>query len=105
MDLIEINEAFAAVPLVSTLIMAGGDRERAEAIRARTNVNGGAIAIGHPTGATGARLVMTLIYELRRRRQAAGDSRPYHGVATICGGIGEAEAIVVRVGAPERSVA
>ena len=69
MDLIEINEAFAAVPLVSTLIMAGGDVEKAEAIRARTNANGGAIAIGHPTGATGARLVMTLIYELRRRRQ------------------------------------
>jgi acetyl-CoA C-acetyltransferase len=98
MDLIEINEAFAAVPLVSTLIMAGGDAKKAETIRARTNVNGGAIAIGHPTGATGARLVMTLMYELRRRRQAAGDSRPYFGVATICGGIGEAEAIVVRVG-------
>jgi acetyl-CoA C-acetyltransferase len=99
MDLVEINEAFAAVPLVSTLVMAGGDRARAEAIRTRTNVNGGAIAIGHPTGATGARLVMTLIYELRRRRDAAGESRPYHGLATICGGIGEAEAIIVKVGA------
>jgi acetyl-CoA C-acetyltransferase len=97
MDLVEINEAFAAVPLVSTLIMAGRDRERAEAIRKKTNVNGGAVAIGHPTGATGARLVMTLIYELRRRREAAGESRPYYGVATICGGIGEAEAIVVKV--------
>ena len=97
MDLIEINEAFAAVPLVSTLIMAGGDRERAEAIRAKTNVNGGSIAVGHPTGATGARLVMTLIYELRRRREVAGDLRAYHGVATICGGIGEAEAIVIKV--------
>lgn len=97
-DLIEINEAFAAVPLLSTLAMAGGDRERAEALRAKTNVNGGAIAVGHPTGATGARLVMTLIYELRRRRDAAGDTRPYYGVATICGGVGEAEAIVARVG-------
>jgi acetyl-CoA C-acetyltransferase len=96
-DLIEINEAFAAVPLVSTLIMAGLDREQAEEIRGKTNVNGGAIAIGHPTGATGARLIMTLIYELRRRRESAGDSRPYHGLATICGGIGEAEAVVVRV--------
>jgi acetyl-CoA C-acetyltransferase len=96
-DLIEINEAFAAVPLVSTLIMAGLDRERADAIRSKTNVNGGAIAIGHPTGATGARLIMTLIYELRRRRAAAGDERAYHGLATICGGIGEAEAVVVRV--------
>jgi acetyl-CoA C-acetyltransferase len=98
MDLVEINEAFAAVPLVSTLIMAGGDPQRAEEIRARTNVNGGAVAIGHPTGATGARLIMTMVYELRRR--AAGESRPYYGVATICGGIGEAEAIVVRVSAP-----
>jgi acetyl-CoA C-acetyltransferase len=96
-DLIEINEAFAAVPLVSTLVMAGLDRDKAEAIRQKTNVNGGAIAIGHPTGATGARLIMTLIYELRRRREAAGNGRPYHGLATICGGIGEAEAIVVRV--------
>jgi acetyl-CoA C-acetyltransferase len=103
MDLVEINEAFAAVPLVSTLVMAGGDRDKAEAIRNKTNVNGGAVAIGHPTGATGARLVMTLIYELRRRREAAGESRPYFGVATICGGIGEAEAIVVRVGATARS--
>src|SRR3989304_3732729 len=67
--------------------------------RARTNVNGGAIPIGPPPGATGARLVMTLIYELRRRRDAAGESRPYHGLATICGGIGEAEAIIVKVAA------
>jgi acetyl-CoA C-acetyltransferase len=97
MDLIEINEAFAAVPLVSTLVMAGGDPERADALRAKTNVNGGSIAIGHPTGATGARLVMTLLYELRRRREASGESRPYRGVATLCGGVGEAEAIVVEV--------
>jgi acetyl-CoA C-acetyltransferase len=96
-DLIEINEAFAAVPLVSTLIMAGRDEEKAEEIRAKTNVNGGAIAIGHPTGATGARLVMTLIYELRRRRAEAGNGRPFFGLATICGGIGEAESIVVKV--------
>jgi acetyl-CoA C-acetyltransferase len=98
MDLIEINEAFAAVPLVSTLIMAGGDQAKAEEIRAKTNVNGGAIAIGHPTGATGARLVITLIHELRRRRRAAGDTRPYYGLATLCGGIGEAEAIIVKEG-------
>ena len=97
MDLIEINEAFAAVPLVSTLILAGRDREKAEAIRARTNVNGGAIAIGHPTGATGVRLIMTLLYELGRRRRAAGNARPYYGLVTICGGIGEAEAVIVKV--------
>jgi acetyl-CoA C-acetyltransferase len=96
-DLIEINEAFAAVPLVSTLIMAGGDRDKAQEVRAKTNVNGGAIAMGHPTGATAARLVMTLSYELRRRREAVGDTRPYYGLATLCGGIGEAEAVIVKV--------
>jgi acetyl-CoA C-acetyltransferase len=96
-DLIEINEAFAAVPLVSTLILAGKDPKKAEALRAKTNVNGGAIAIGHPTGATGVRMIMTLVYELRRRRQAAGDTRPYYGLATLCGGIGEGEAVIVKV--------
>lgn len=96
-DLIEINEAFAAVPLISTLILAGLDREKAEQIRAKTNVNGGAIAIGHPTGATGARLIITLVHELRRRRAADGSGRPYYGLATLCGGIGEAEAVIVKV--------
>jgi acetyl-CoA C-acetyltransferase len=96
-DLIEINEAFAAVPLVSTLIMAGRDPKKAEDIRARTNVNGGSIAIGHPTGATAARMIMTMMFELRRRREASGDSRPYYGLATLCGGIGEGEAVVVKV--------
>ena len=96
-DLIEINEAFAAVPLVSTLIMAGRDKEKAEAIRAKTNVNGGAIALGHPTGATGARLIITLVHELRRRREASAGARAYYGLATICGGIGEAESVIVKV--------
>lgn len=98
-DVIEINEAFAAVPLISTLIMAGRDPKRAEAIRAKTNVNGGAIAIGHPTGATGGRLITTLIFELRRRFQAAGGTRPYYGLVSICGGVGEAEAVIVKVDA------
>ena len=97
MDLIEINEAFAAMPLVSTLIMGGRDPKKTEEIRAKTNVNGGAIAIGHPTGATGARLIMSLVYELRRRREASGESRPFYGIATICGGIGEGEAVIVKV--------
>jgi len=97
MDLIEINEAFAAMPLVSTLILGDRDPTKVEEIRARTNVNGGAIAIGHPTGATGARLIMALIYELRRRREASGESRPFYGIATICGGIGEGESVIVKV--------
>ena len=98
MDRIEVNEAFAAVPLVSTLVMSGGDLEKAREIRKKTNVNGGSIAIGHPTGATGARLVMTLIYELQRCYTSDRAARPYFGLATICGGLGEAEAIIVRVG-------
>ena len=99
MDLIEINEAFAAVTLVSTWLLADRDRAKAEQIRAKTNVNGGAIALGHPTGATAARLVMTLIYELRRRKRAAGNGTPLYGLATLCGGIGEGEALVVKVDA------
>jgi acetyl-CoA C-acetyltransferase len=89
-DLIEINEAFAAMPLVSTKVLAEGDPTRMEAIRAKTNVNGGAIALGHPTGATAARLVLTVAHELRRRGGGLG-------LATLCGGIGEGECVIVRV--------
>ena len=89
-DVIEVNEAFAAVPLVTTLVLAAGDQTAAERLRERTNLNGGAIAIGHPTGATAARLVMAAVGELRRRGGGLG-------LVTICGGIGEAEAVVVRV--------
>ncbi|MFI0794981.1 thiolase family protein [Micromonospora rubida] len=89
-DLIEVNEAFAAVPLVTTLALAGGDRDEALRLRERTNVNGGAVAVGHPTGATGGRLVMTMINELRRR----GGGR---GLVAICGGVGEAESVIVTV--------
>jgi len=88
--LIEVNEAFAAVPLVTTLVLADEDAAAAERLRERTNVNGGAIAFGHPTGATGGRLLMTAISELRRRGGGVG-------LVTICGGVGEAEAIVLEV--------
>jgi acetyl-CoA C-acetyltransferase len=87
-DLIEINEAYAAVPLVSTLLLAEGNKSLAAQLRARTNIHGGAVAIGHPLGASGARLVMTLINGLRRR----GGGR---GVAAICGGFGQGDAILV----------
>ncbi|MFC0530502.1 thiolase family protein [Phytohabitans kaempferiae] len=89
-DLIEVNEAFAAVPLVTTLRLAGGDPARAAELRERTNVNGGAVALGHPTGATGARLVMTIVAELRRRGGGIG-------LVTMCGGIGEGNAVLLRV--------
>jgi acetyl-CoA C-acetyltransferase len=91
-DLIEINEAFAAVPLVTTAVLADGDTLRKDRLRERTNVNGGAIAVGHPTGATALRLVMTLADELRRRGGGLG-------LATICGGIGEGHAAVIEVDA------
>jgi len=89
MDLIEINEAFAAMPLVSTKILADGDAGRWKALQERTNVNGGAIAIGHPVGASAGRLVMTLAYELRRRGGGVG-------VAAICGGLAQGEAVVLK---------
>jgi len=90
MDLIEINEAFAAMPLVSPKILAGGDAGRWKALQDRTNVNGGAIAIGHPVGASAGRIAMTLAYELRRRGGGGG-------VAAICGGLAQGEAVVLRV--------
>ncbi|HEX6513142.1 MAG TPA: acetyl-CoA C-acyltransferase [Chloroflexota bacterium] len=89
-DLIEINEAFAAMPLVSTKVLADGDPARLQRLRDRTNVNGGAIALGHPTGATAARLVLNVAHELRRRGGGLG-------LATLCGGIGEGECVIVRV--------
>lgn len=87
---IEINEAFAAMPLVSTLRMADGDVQLAEQLRAITNVNGGSVALGHPTGASGARVVMALARELRR----IGGG---YGAAAVCGGYGQADAIILRV--------
>ena len=88
--LIEINEAFAAMPLVSTKILADGNEELLQHLRSITNVNGGAVAIGHPMGATGCRLVMTLMYELRRR----GGGK---GVAAICGGLAQGDGILLEV--------
>jgi acetyl-CoA C-acetyltransferase len=89
LDLVEINEAFAATPLVSTLRLADGDQARAERLRARTNRHGGAVAIGHPLGASGARIAMTLVNGLRRRGGG-------HGAAAICGGFGQGDALLVK---------
>lgn len=80
-DLFEINEAFAAVALVSSGIV-GCERER-------VNVNGGAVAFGHPIGASGARIIMTLAYEMRRRKAR-------YGVAAICSGAAQGDAILLR---------
>jgi acetyl-CoA C-acetyltransferase len=89
-DLIEINEAFAAMPLVSTKILANNDPQKWHDLLSKTNVNGGAVAIGHPVGASGLRIAMTLAYELKRR----GGGR---GVAAICGGLTQGEAVLIQV--------
>ena len=89
-DLFEINEAFAAVPLVSSKILGDGDESRTRMIREKLNVNGGAIAIGHPVGASGARLIITLMYELRRRGGG-------YGAASICGGLSQGDAVLIKV--------
>jgi acetyl-CoA C-acetyltransferase len=81
-DLWEINEAFASVAL-NSVRMLGVDEEK-------VNVNGGAIALGHPIGASGARIVGALIHELQRRGGGLG-------VAAICSGGGQGDAIVLEV--------
>jgi acetyl-CoA C-acetyltransferase len=90
-DLFEINEAFAAVPLVSSKILGDEDETKTKKIRERLNVNGGAVAIGHPVGASGARIIMTLMYELNRRGGG-------YGVAAICGGLSQGDAVLIKVG-------
>jgi len=84
LDLVEINEAFAAVALWSARML--------DIPESKVNVNGGAVALGHPLGATGARLVVTLVNALRQRGGGIG-------AATLCGGGGQGDAVVVRVGA------
>jgi acetyl-CoA C-acetyltransferase len=81
LDLIEINEAFAAVALHATRMLGVGEE--------RVNVNGGAVALGHPIGASGTRIVLTLAHEMRRREVELGG-------AAICGGGGQGDALVLR---------
>jgi acetyl-CoA C-acetyltransferase len=83
-DLFEINEAFASVAL-NSMRMLGVDEEK-------VNVNGGAIALGHPIGASGARILTTLTHELRRRGGGLG-------VAAICSGGGQGDAMILEVNA------
>jgi acetyl-CoA C-acetyltransferase len=84
LDLIEINEAFAAVGVASSRALGLSAAETDE----RVNINGGAIALGHPIGASGARLVLTLALALRR--QGGGI-----GVAALCGGGGQGDALIL----------
>ena len=81
LDLVEINEAFAAVALNATRML--------ELDEERVNVNGGAVALGHPIGASGARLVLTVAHELKRRGLRIG-------AAALCGGGGQGDALIIR---------
>ena len=80
MDLYEVNEAFASVPLAWARAL--------KADMSRLNVNGGAMALGHPLGATGAKLVTTLVHELGRRGGR-------YGILAICEGGGTANATII----------
>jgi acetyl-CoA C-acetyltransferase len=82
LGLIEINEAFASVAVHATRML-GADE-------AKVNLNGGSVALGHALGSTGARMLVTLVHEMRRRRIE-------HGAATLCGGGGQGDALVVRI--------
>jgi len=82
LDLVEVNEAFAAVALASAAALGVSD--------ARVNVNGGAIALGHPVGMSGARIVLHLAMELKRRGGGIG-------AAGLCGGGGQGDALILRV--------
>jgi acetyl-CoA C-acetyltransferase len=86
LDLLEINEAFAAVALHSTKMLFNGSPEGEN----KVNVNGGAVALGHPIGCTGARLAVSLIHELKRRGGG-------NGVAALCGGGGQGDAVIFKV--------
>jgi acetyl-CoA acetyltransferase family protein len=83
--LIELNEAFAAQSI--------GVIKRLGMRHEITNVNGGAIALGHPTGCSGARILVTLLHEMKRR--APNEKRPYYGLATLCVGVGMGVSTIV----------
>jgi 3-oxoadipyl-CoA thiolase len=83
--LVELNEAFAVQSLAVI--------EELDLNPEIVNVNGGAIALGHPLGCSGARILTTLLYEMKRR--AAMASRPFYGLATLCVGVGQGEATIV----------
>jgi len=88
-SVIEINEAFAAVPLVSMALLVGRDKAKAKALESKVNVNGSAIAVGHANTASGARIIMNLAYELRRRGGGVA-------MGAICGGLAQADAVILK---------
>jgi acetyl-CoA C-acetyltransferase len=82
LGLLEVNEAFASVALHATRLL-GTDQDI-------VNVNGGSVALGHALGSTGARMLVTLVHEMRRRQVE-------HGAATLCGGGGQGDALLMRL--------
>ena len=85
LQLVELNEAFA-VQALAVMAELGLSHEI-------TNVNGGAIALGHPLGCSGARILTTLVHEMGRR--ASNSSKPYYGLATLCVGVGQGESTLI----------
>ena len=90
MDVCEINEAFATVPLVSIETICDKDKTKAKKLQKKFNINGSAVAIGHANTASGARIMMNLIYELRRRGGG-------YAAGAICGGLAQADACILKV--------
>jgi acetyl-CoA C-acetyltransferase len=90
MACMEINEAFACVPLVSMKLVVDNDDSKYKELQKKMNINGSAIAIGHPNTASGARLVMNLMYELRRRGGG-------YAMGAICGGLAQANSCIIKV--------
>jgi acetyl-CoA C-acetyltransferase len=88
LDVIEINEAFAATALTSVRTAAAGDLGLERELLARTNANGGSVALGHPTGASGARIMLTAA---RRLRETGGR----WAAAAVCGGFGQTDAVLL----------
>lgn len=88
LDIIEINEAYAATPLASLRRAAAGDAGLERELLARTNLKGGAVAIGHPVGASGARIALTAARQLR-------DSGGRWAAVAICGGFGQVDAMLI----------
>ena len=88
-DVMEINEAFAAVVLVSIKVVVNDDRKKMEEVKNKTNINGGAIAIGHANTASGARLMINLASELKRRGKG-------YALGSIGGALGLGDAFILK---------
>ena len=85
--LVELNEAFASQTI--------GCMRKLGLDNSNVNVNGGAIALGHPTGCSGARILVTLMHEMKRRAPMMSRDKPFYGLATLCVGVGVGSSTLV----------